>query len=312
MYRLLTGPTISILFRPSAHEFAYLLCANFPKKVAIVFCQQWRDQLPPIPNNDRAMSQMSLRDMEWNMPERVIVTGGCPETYLKMLEWMYGCCLRGLIGDPIIGYGIGSFFQNYLIHCNAIIIGCDYLAQMSDRRMFVIGQGQIHSDDIECIWYYAPQDIPMKRFLVRHIAWRILQGTLRGMGHYWGLRRRLPEFDQAINDQIHAWRENREREARAQMEEQVAGMPARETQVPRRVQSQPLLSRPDLVGSNDHQEEEMARDGNTEEDQDQDQTQDNNTVHAPVARRPAGGGNTWVRLDLADLGVTRQSYSGSV
>lgn len=298
MYRLCDGPTINILYRPTERDYPFLLVTNFPKKIAIAFCSKWREELSPIPIR-RGKDKGRAVARPWNeVPENVVITNGCPETYDEILQWMWDCCDRGRLVEPVKQYKPGHFYHNYLIRLCSTIIGCNYLTEVSSRRMQGMVDAQVHTHDIECIWCLVPEDPEMKSFLVEHVASRIVNGSLRGKGHYWGLRRRLPDFDQAINDQIRVWREERWRaKARALLERQDDGAAA-ENWLHRRSRSQPRPRRPES-----QQEEDMARDG---------QVQQQAVIHAPVVRRGTSGRPTWARLDLAAMGVTRRTYSGSV
>ncbi|KAJ4584783.1 hypothetical protein HRR81_000589 [Exophiala dermatitidis] len=103
--------------------------------------------------------------------------------------------------------------------------GCEYLQHKIEKRMEQMAAGQIHSEDVRCLFLSVePQvDEDMKKFLAEHVAIRIWEKRLKAKGAYRTLREEIPEFNKMIDGILGKKVEQRKMEWEARRKKRLAG-----------------------------------------------------------------------------------------
>ncbi|KAL2417800.1 hypothetical protein ABEF95_005413 [Exophiala dermatitidis] len=217
---LKTTETITILYKPTSTSEPLILAESFPLGIATTFSTKWNTEIGFPPINKMKVSELQRKPIK----KSVTITGGRVNIHKHILSWMISCCE---------GIGIQRFTEPamkpfaYLYHARvcAAIMGCEYLQHKIEKRMEQMAAGQIHSEDVRCLFLSVePQvDEDMKRFLAEHVAIRIWEKRLKAKGAYRTLREEIPEFNKMIDEILGKKVEQRKMEWEARKKKRLAG-----------------------------------------------------------------------------------------
>ncbi|KAL2434822.1 hypothetical protein ABEF95_008148 [Exophiala dermatitidis] len=214
--------TITILYKPTINSEPLILAESFPKGITTTFSTKWKLDFRPT-----GINQMKVSELQRNpIKKSVTITGGRMNIHKHILAWMLSCCespagIQQRFAEP----AMKPFAYLYHARVCAALIGCEYLQHKIEKRMEQMAAGQIHSEDVRCLFLSVdpPADEEMKKFLAEHVAVRIWEKRLKAKGAYRTLREEIPEFNKMIDNILGKKVEQRKMEWEARKQKRPAG-----------------------------------------------------------------------------------------
>lgn len=251
---------------------------------------------------------MTVADLRKPTRKSVTIVGGRFNIHKDILAWMSSCCDgRGIQKFPYPSTN-KPFTYLYFTRACAAIMGCESLEKEVTKAMERIANAQIHSEDVRALWLLNnPPDEDMQKFLAEHVAIRIWEKRLKAKGAYTTLREEIPEFNRAIDEILALKKAERKSEkgAVAQVEDNKKPAPPRRRQEEWR-SSNPQNWRATVVSR--RAQNPKGEDVNTGTIKAE--VVKTGKIRAEVVRRGSNGRPTFARLDLEDLGVTKDGFRG--